>query len=73
MPTPELKEWKTQNNPIQQQLFVQTVAEEDDINEEFIPVGLNSASLDLSHLSVTQQDKLHAIIPAKLFLRRNQG
>lgn len=52
---------------------MQTVAEEDDIIEEFMPVGLNSASLDLSHLSVTQQEELHAIIPAELFLRRNQG
>lgn len=46
---------------------MRTVAEEDEIVEGFIPLRLNVASLDLSHLYVCQQEELRAIIPPGLF------
>ncbi|XP_036066885.1 uncharacterized protein LOC112138883 isoform X2 [Oryzias melastigma] len=60
-----LKEWKTRDMPSQQQLFVRTVEEEDEY--DFTPSNENFASLDLSHLSLKQQEELQAIIPEGLF------
>uniref|UniRef100_A0A3Q1GC55 Gypsy retrotransposon integrase-like protein 1 n=1 Tax=Acanthochromis polyacanthus TaxID=80966 RepID=A0A3Q1GC55_9TELE len=62
-----LKEWKTREIPPQQQMFVRAVEEEDDVVSQFAPAAQNSASLDLSHLSVTSQQELQAIIPPDLF------
>ncbi|KAI3374507.1 hypothetical protein L3Q82_006322 [Scortum barcoo] len=66
-----LKEWKTQEVPPQQQMFVRRMEEEeDDIVGELAPASCNSKSLDLSHLSLTQQKDLQAIVPPDLFQER---
>ncbi|XP_029928572.1 uncharacterized protein LOC115374014 [Myripristis murdjan] len=62
-----LKEWKTREPPPSQQLFVRAVKEEEDAEGEFTPTIHSTASLDLSHLSLTQQQELEAIIPPDLF------
>ncbi|KAI3366502.1 hypothetical protein L3Q82_000474 [Scortum barcoo] len=66
-----LKEWKTREIPPQQKMFVRRmVEEEDDIVGELAPASCNSKSLDLSHLSLTQQKDLQAIVPPDLFQER---
>ncbi|KAI3377106.1 hypothetical protein L3Q82_000303 [Scortum barcoo] len=66
-----LKEWKTREIPPQQQMFVRRMEEEeDDIVGELALASSNSKSLDLSHLSLTQQKDLQAIVPPDLFQER---
>eukprot|EP00064_Thunnus_orientalis_P003522 superscaffoldBa00000289_g3531 len=48
----------------------QTMEEDDDVVGEFTPTSHNSASLDLSHLSLTQQQQLQVIVPPDLFQER---
>lgn len=48
-------------------MFVRVVEEEDDVMGEFTPASHNSVSLDLSHLSLTQQQELQAVVPPDLF------
>ncbi len=62
-----LKEWKTRETPPKQQMFVRSVKEEDEVVGEFTPTSNNSVTLDLSHLSLTQQRELQAVVPPDLF------
>nr|XP_054594838.1 uncharacterized protein LOC129162695 [Nothobranchius furzeri] len=65
-----LKKWKSRDPPLCEQCFVQKVEEEYEVERELPPVNDSPASLDLSHLSLTQQQELEAIIPPDLFQER---
>ena len=59
-----LKEWHERKPELQ--LRVQAVMEEEESPEQFFHTGQQSATLDMSHLTSSQQKELEAIIPAGL-------
>ncbi len=69
-----LKKWHEQASQpeptadVETELLVRAVQEEDEVEEQYLPVHQDYCSLDLQHLNMEQRGQLLEIIPHQLFL-----
>ncbi len=54
---------------VETELLVRAVQEEDEVEEQYLPVDQDYCSLDLQHLNMEQRGQLLEIIPHQLFVK----
>lgn len=63
-----LKEFQSCTEPVQQQLLVRSVPEDEEATDQFFPTGGAEAhKINLSHLSPAQQTDMALLLDAQLF------
>ncbi|XP_035993666.1 uncharacterized protein LOC118563362 [Fundulus heteroclitus] len=62
-----LKEFRSRQEPVHQELFVRAVKDEE-VTEKFLPTSMSDCALvDVSHLSPTEQEKIKPFLDPQLF------